>query len=111
MAVPARPVSGNVVDSVWGQVAHDTAVAQDFQYGQTVVTTAGSPAIGSTTIVFPRPFATGSTPAVMMAGNGTGVDNMVTGVDNVTATGCRLNLRANSAFGYTVRWFAIGPRS
>lgn len=109
MAVPARPVSGAPIDSTWGGIAHDTAVAQDLQYGVVVITTAGSPAQGSTTITFPRPFS--AAPVVMLSINGTGTDQPMVAIDNVTTTGCRLNLRAAAAFGYTGRWFAIGPRA
>ena len=111
MAVPARPASGAPIESAWGGIAHDTAVAQDFQSGSVVVTTAGSPPIGATVVTFPRPFAVGSTPIVMVCGNGTGTDNMVCSADAVTATTVRINLRAASIFGYTCRWFAIGPRA
>jgi hypothetical protein len=111
MAVPARPVSGNVVDSAWGQVAHDTAVAQDVQAGTlSAVFSAASSVIVA--LVFPRPFA--SPPVVVAAGAANNATIIAT-VGGVTATGCNViasNRDAASTTGtFAVAWMAYGPRA
>jgi hypothetical protein len=111
MAVPARPVSGNVVDSGWGQVAHDTAVAQDLQAG---VATMPSAVAGnaSLVVVFPRPFA--SAPVVTVGGPGSSFFQAQ--VAGITPTQCTLYVRdmrdAQAGTGVTtVQWIAYGPRA
>ena len=99
-----KPQPGDEITSPWGTSVADAL--NGIQTGTVVVTTSGSPPIGIVTVTFPRPYA--SPPVVMASGNGTGTDNMVTGCVNVTATNFQLSLRANSVFGYSCRWLAVG---
>lgn len=107
MAVPARPVAGAVVESGWGQIAHDTAVAMDIQGASVIVNVSGG--AGVTTVTFPRPFA--SPPIVMVSANASGTDTVQPSVESVTATTCRIHLKSPSTFGWTCRWLAYGPRA
>lgn len=112
MAVPARPVEGAPVDVTWGGVAHDAAVAQDFQYGQLVV-----PAnAGSANVTFARPFA--SAPIVVIvpqtaSRNYFGTTNAptTTGFGIVAAQLASGSLPIVPTTVLTFGWFAIGPRA
>lgn len=112
MAVPTRPASGAVVESAWGQVVHDTAVAQDIQVGQATTSHAANRISGTITITFPRPFA--SPPRVIYT---TTNFNYAAAADGSvpTATSCklvtyRLDGTAPTA-SVPVDWIAIGPRA
>jgi hypothetical protein len=112
MAVPARPVSGNVVDSAWGQVAHDTAVAMDLQAGVANMPSAVA-GNASMTVTFPRPFA--SPPVVTVGGPG-GSSFFMCQVGAITATTVVLLVRdirdAQGGTGVTtLQWMAYGPRA
>lgn len=113
MAVPARPISGNPIDSAWGQVAHDTAVAQDIQAG-TVNAQSGNPGSAqgpAVAVVFARPFA--SPPAVVVAGS-TSTAIYIANVTGITATGFTIVVRRSDGGAQTtapVTWIAIGPRA
>jgi hypothetical protein len=108
MAIPARPVEGAPVDTVWGGIAHDTAVAQDIQSGSLIVNTTGG-AGGYTVLTFPRPFA--GIPVVVSSVNGAYTDTVSTTVDSITPTNCRVHCKTTTNFGWTLRWIAIGPRA
>jgi len=112
MAVPARPTSGTPIETAWGQVAHDTAVAMDVQAGSATVTTTATVAT-DITITFPRPFA--SVPVVTCGAIG---GNSILGalVSIPTATQCAIRVfkrdGSNLAAGSTVvQWMAYGPRA
>lgn len=112
MAVPTRPAAGAPIESAWGSIAHDTAVAQDIQAGvaaiaQTAVARFDYP------LVFPRPFAAAPAVVAMCLG---GSVTLVSGVALSTPTGITLSLfkrdGTNLAAGTsTVYWVAIGPRA
>jgi hypothetical protein len=111
MAVPARPVGGASIESAWGTVVHDAAVAMDMQAGGATVTVASGS--GSTTVVFPRPFA--SAPIVVASVN-QGATYYVANVGGISATSCQVVLRdirdAQSSSGPNlVTWIAYGPRA
>lgn len=108
MAVPARPTSGAPIDSTWGGIAHDAAVAQDIQTGIIVVTTAGGVG-GSAILTFPRPFA--SAPSVMLCPSAAYTDTIQATADNHTATTCRVGVKTPTNYGWSVRWIAVGPRA
>lgn len=111
MAVPARPASGAPIDSQWGGIAHDTAVAQDIQAGTASVVVSNAPS-GSIAVTFPRPFAAPPTVVVAQNANTAGWFAYIGGV---TATGflAQVTTKAgNSATGtIPVTWVAIGPRA
>lgn len=112
MAVPARPVSGAVVESAWGQYVHDAAVAVDTQYG--VGTIAGG--AGFVALTFPRPFA-GAPTFVAVPRYSSGPWCVIN--PSVTTTGATVYVREVSGSGtntvpaaaITFDWIAIGPRA
>jgi hypothetical protein len=110
MAVPNRPAAGAPIESAWGSLAHDTAVAQDIQRG-----TATAPAGGASVtvaVVFPRAFA--STPTVVASVSGSsGVFVAGTGGASATQVNVLVFRRdgANVATTVPVDWVAIGPRA
>ena len=116
MAVPARPVSGAVVEAAWGQVAHDAAVAMDIQFGTVQQTLASGQAEIGQAVTFPRPFA--SPPAVVLGTQSAGGVNgrIVFGRQSaITATGFTIWLQATGgaagAVTQTTSWIAYGPRA
>jgi hypothetical protein len=111
MAVPNRPSAGAPIESAWGGLAHDTAVAQDIQSGTAVCPATGSGIDNSSiAVVFPRPFAA---PPIVVCTSQTG--NFITAASAVTATGFTLNnankTTAGSLGARTNFWVAIGPRA
>jgi hypothetical protein len=111
MAVPARPVSGNVVDSVWGQVAHDAVVAQDVQAG--TVNVSGTTQNGTAAVVFPRPFAS---PPIVVGIQAAGAITHFAVVGAITVSGFNAILQHRdgtaSTFGpFPFHWIAYGPRA
>jgi hypothetical protein len=111
MAVPARPTSGVPIETAWGQVAHDTAVAQDIQAGSISITlTAAASANG--TVTFPRAFASPPTVVVAQAGGSSGY---IVAVSGATTGQCVVTLgtRAGGTASATipVTWIAYGPRA
>jgi hypothetical protein len=112
MAVPARPTSGVPIETAWGQVAHDTAVAQDVQAGTVVASVTAGVAFDQA-ITFPRAFA--SVPAVVcgVVGGNTNLANLVS-IPTATGASVRLFRRDGGtlvAGAMTVYWVAIGPRA
>lgn len=112
MTVPARPTSGAPIDSAWGGVAHDAAVAQDIQAGTFGVPTSPS-TVATATLTFPRPFA--SPPAVVLTAY-TGGGTQTAFCHAPTAAGVVIGVVPNSggnlpAGTTTVAWVAIGPRA
>ena len=111
MAVPNRPTAGGVVESAWGQVVHDTAVAQDIQSGIGSITLTNEN-WHSLVVVFPRPFA--SPPAVVCTPSGASAV-LVAGTGGVSATQATLYLfrkdEQSSTLTCPVHWLAIGPRA
>ena len=113
MAVPNRPTSGAPIETAWGDVAHDTIVAEDLQAGFTDVVCNGINT--DKAIVFPRPFA--SAPVVVATGDaaahGSAVAKIVVG--SITATGftARIASTAGVTVAGTIRygWMAYGPRA
>jgi malic enzyme len=113
MAVPARPTSGTPIESLWGQVAHDSAVAQDIQSGTVTLTYVSSSTVTGA-ITFPRPFA--APPAVVIVGSGTVAIGCVAKVDSVTATQANIRVSdtqnvAHTSGSMVIQWIAIGPRA
>ena len=114
MTVPNRPVSGAPIETAWGDVVHDTTVAQDIQAGSVVVSLVGGASSNDGTVTFPRPF--GGVPIVVVGGVG-GQTTLAALVSVPTATGCvvRAFKRDGTAFGsagsLTVEWLAYGPRA
>ena len=115
MAVPARPVAGNVMEAAWGQVAHDTAVAVDIQSGSAAISWAASPLSNNAVVVFPRAFA--STPivvAVLANPAGAQQPRLVGGIGSISATGFTFQgvetREAAVTATMAVHWVAIGPR-
>jgi hypothetical protein len=114
MAVPARPTSGVPIETAWGQVAHDTAVAMDIQAGTVVVATTVA-ARNEVILTFPRPFAAPPTIVATAFGFQTTVANL-TGTGTVTATQATIcvmpNAGGSNAVGsVSVNWIAYGPRA
>ena len=112
MAVPARPISGNPIDSAWGQVAHDMAVAQDVQSGSFTLTHTAANLSNQLAVVFPRPFA--APPMVVMAS--VNFNYIATEAGNAaTATGFTAQSKRVDGSAPTgtvvVQWIAIGPRA
>jgi hypothetical protein len=112
MAVPTRPVAGAPIESAWGDVAHDTAVAQDLQVGSVVMAFAASSLSGVVAVVFPRPFS--SPPIVVVTGaGGPHYTACITGA--ITTTGFSIQGRrgdgTNQTLNVTVEWLAYGPRA
>jgi hypothetical protein len=118
MAVPARPVEGAPVDTAWGQVAHDTAVAMDIQVGGGTLTFPNANQ-ATATITFPRPFAAGSTPTVIPLVGPHGLGGAVlmhaqTSSTSATSFGLRLVSSTGSASSQAnvpYSWIAYGPRA
>jgi hypothetical protein len=113
MAVPARPVSGVPIESAWGQVAHDTAVAQDIQAGKVAISVPAGGTRFDYTFTYPRPFASEPT-FVAWALNGAVM--LAVGVSLPTPTSsiiglCRRDGATITATSVTVEWFAYGPRA
>jgi hypothetical protein len=111
MAVPNRPAAGGVVESGWGQVVHDTAVAQDIQMGTVSTVHASVQTSPTVQVTFPRPFA--APPMVAIA---SGNFNYSVGLAGAvpTATGFQVaSWRFSGAATGTVvsTWVAIGPRA
>lgn len=107
MAVPTRPGSGAAIESAWGQVAHDTAVAMDLQAGL-----ASIPASNTLTLTFPRPFASPPNVVATVA-HGTRTYTVMLGA--VTATTAILISSSMSSgvpgVAIPVQWMAYGPRA
>jgi hypothetical protein len=112
MAVPARPASGAPIDSAWGGVAHDTAVAQDIQAGSASVGTGSAGAVGPGVVVtFPRPFA--APPTVVVSGSTT-TALYIANAAGISATGMTLFAARRDSGNTTtapVHWVAVGPRA
>lgn len=112
MAVPSRPSAGGVVESAWGQVAHDTAVAQDIQAGVATIASFASGS-GFVAVTFARPFA--SAPAVVCTAPGNTF--LIAQVGLISTTGFTAYIRdardAGTASGSNVfvNWIAYGPRA
>lgn len=114
MVVPARPVPGAPIESAWGDIAHDTVVAQDLQAGTVAVAFAASAISALITVTFPRAFA--AVPVVtvtgMEAGNGS---NLNVGLRAITTTTFQVQARdvreTAQTLTLTVGWVAIGPRT
>lgn len=112
MAVPARPTSGAPVGTDWGQVAHDTAVAQDIQAGQTTTTHSGNATSNAVTVVFPRPFA--SPPRVTF---GCSNFNYAAAANGSPPTASQVVVQTYRISGVAatgsvvVDWVAVGPRA
>ena len=110
MALPAKPAAGAAIESAWGSIVHDAAVAIDIQSGYVDMAFANS-AVGPTTLVtFPRPFA--APPVVVCALN----VNISVGVQGaISATSCNLQARdireAAQNGAQRCYWIAIGPRA
>lgn len=111
MAVPARPTSGTPIESLWGQVAHDTAVAQDIQSGVVNVSINAAQS-GNYALTFPRPF--GGVPLVFVA-QAANSNGYIVAVGTAWSTGVTITagLRATGTGTATiaVNWLAIGPRA
>ena len=112
MAVPNRPAAGGVVESGWGGVVHDTAVAQDIQTGSATLTHTAANLSNQVTITFPRPFA--APPVVVMVSNN--FNYVVAPAGNVatpTAVVIQSKRVDGSAPTGTVvcQWIAYGPRA
>jgi hypothetical protein len=114
MAVPARPTSGVPIESAWGQIAHDTAVAMDIQTG--TVTVSLTTATGSATVTFPRAFA--GIPVVMAIVNHPGPSGSSAYfplILNASTAQCVITLQEYQAAVRTtsipVAWIAYGPRA
>ena len=115
MAVPARPASGAPIDSAWGGIAHDTAVAQDIQTGQTAVSLSAANQ-GSTAVTFPRPFAGVPTVVAMVVSTAGGALSLIAQANVVSATGFTAQLSTGNGASVTIAnvpivWVAIGPRA
>ena len=114
MAVPARPVSGASTATDWGQVAHDTAVAQDIQTGVVGLPFSAANTSAIVNVTFPRPFA--APPVVTCnALNDNNGPNVSLGTRTVTATVAGFQARSttggNLSVTVNVGWIAIGPRA
>lgn len=112
MAVPARPTSGTPIESLWGQVAHDTAVAMDLQAGDVAVTVSAAVS-GQTIVTFPRVFA--AAPVVVASVRASSIA-YICQVSSVSASQVTLVLThktAGTTFTDTrnVSWIAYGPRA
>jgi hypothetical protein len=115
MTVPTRPADNAPVDTAWGDVVHDTIVANDVQSGVINMVFAAS-AVGPTVVVtFPRPFA--SVPIVVATAGGVsaGGTNVNVGITALTTTTVSLQGREvrETAISVTLpcQWIAIGPRA
>lgn len=112
MAVPTRPAGGAIVESSWGQVVHDTAVAQDIQAGTVNVSIAGTQA--SVNVTFPRPFASNPAVAAVIGPQGAGPALSATvQVASLSPTVVSLRISNATSITYTlpVQWVAVGARA
>lgn len=112
MAIPARPTGGAPIESAWGDVVHDTVVAQDIQTGVASVVIASGQFAGQLVVTFPRPFA--AAPVVVATIDSTGPSHLVsTTAVGPTAATVVIRHRSDgvSPATYLVRWVAIGPRT
>lgn len=117
MAVPTRPASGAPIETAWGDIVHDTAVAMDIQCGTTTITMTAAET--GKNIVFPRPFA--APPVVVVAiGEIGGTPNRpmvakVSQANPVTATQfqavCQSTTATVTSLTLPVWWIAMGPRA
>jgi hypothetical protein len=113
MVVPARPTAGAPIDSGWGGIAHDTAVAQDTQTGSVSISVSASTQ-GSAVVTFPRPFAGTPTIVAMVGPSSSGAAlSYSCQAAAVSATGATLRLAGGGSTTFTVpvMWIAIGPRA
>lgn len=112
MAVPTRPSAGAVVETAWGQVAHDTAVAMDVQTGSVNCSHSAAAASAVVTVTFPRPFA--APPVVVFSTINYNFSAAPDG-NAPTAINCRVASYRISGIAYTgnvvVYWMAYGPRA
>ena len=112
MTVPNRPAAGALVDSAWGQIVHDAAVALDVQTGHLTTHHAGASTSALVTVSFPRPFA--SSPVVLLS---SGNYNYVAGLNGVRSAPDRFSLAtkrvddSKPTADIEVDWLAIGPRA
>jgi hypothetical protein len=108
MAVPARPTSGVPIETAWGQVAHDTAVAMDIQSGTGTTPTGSGELSGNLVVTFPRPFA--SAPIVVAtAGN---VHYAMSATATATqGTFASKRITQSTGAGTSFSWIAYGPRA
>lgn len=116
MAVPIRPAGGAVVEAVWGDVVHDTIVANDLQAGSAIVSFAAGGSQGSTVVTFPRPFAAIPAVTATLQSSGGASLPMITQITTITATAVTLRLAiasgtVASATSISVSWIAVGPRT
>jgi hypothetical protein len=110
MSVPARPASGAPIDSVWGGVVHDTAVAMDIQSGQVTCVHTSQQASPQVAITFPRPFAA---PPMLALGctnfnYGAGLAAPASAAGASVATWRYSGATSGSI---VVQWIAYGPRA
>lgn len=113
MAIPARPVEGAPVDTVWGGIAHDTAVAQDIQTGSVNVTVSASTQ-GTSVVTFPRAFAGIPSVVAMISPSSSGAALgffVQSAAVSATQVSLRVSGATSSTFTVPVQWIAIGPRA
>jgi len=113
MAVPARPTSGVPIETAWGQVAHDTAVAMDIQSGIANATTGAAGAVSAVvTVTFPRPFASAPIVNVSPVNAGGIITAVLASAPTATSVGlaCK-RTDAGGAAGIPLHWIAYGPRA
>jgi hypothetical protein len=112
MAVPNRPTSGAPIETAWGDVVHDSIVAQEIQVGSFNATFSASSLSGVVAAVFPHPFA--GVPTVMLTPRG-GPHYTTALTADPTAAGfsaqCRRGDGTSQSLVVPVYFLAIGPRA
>lgn len=107
MTVPGRPTAGAPIESAWGGVAHDTAVAMDLQAGL-----ASIPANNTLTLTFPRPFASPPNVVAVVAHGSRTYTVMLGAVTTTTALLISSSMSSGvPAVAIPVQWMAYGPRA
>lgn len=118
MAVPTAPAAGEPIAEAWGDVVHDTVVAQDIQHGKATLTVTAAAETGLV-VTFPRPFASAPDCIVTIGEIGGSANRpMVAKVSSgspPTATNFQIVLQnvtgVATSLTIPVWWMAIGPRA
>jgi len=112
MAVPARPVGGEPTAAAWGQVAHDSIVAQDIQAGNANVTITAAPS-GTLVLTFPRAFAAAPNVVVSAVTASNIYFAYVAAAPSATAVTLGVTRKDGTSLrdAINVAWVAYGPRA
>lgn len=111
MAVPARPVSGEPIDSTWGQLVHDEVVARELQSGRVSVTLSNA-VTAQLAVSFSPAFA--SAPQVVVTAESS-AGTHIAGITGLGLSGFTIVVfrrdGANVVNDVFVNWMANGQRA